>query len=66
MTLLSSADFVYGNTRLRARKGELLGPGEYEALLGRDLEGIVEALAGTAYSTGAAASTSPAAARRRL
>ena len=50
MTLLSpSADFVYGNTRLRARKGELLGEREYEALLGRDLEGILEALAGTAY-----------------
>ena len=50
MTLLSpSADFVYGNTRLRARKGELLGEREYEALLGRDLEGILEELAGTAY-----------------
>ena len=50
MTLLSaSADFVYGNTRLRARKGELLGEREYEALLGRDLEGVLEELAGTAY-----------------
>jgi V/A-type H+/Na+-transporting ATPase subunit C len=50
MTLLSSsADFVYGNTRLRARKGDLLGAAEYEALLGRDLEGIFEALAGTVY-----------------
>ena len=27
MTLLSSADFVYGNTRLRARKGELIVAG---------------------------------------
>ena len=50
MTLLSpSADFVYGNTRLRARKSELLGEREYDALLGRDLEGIFEVLAGTAY-----------------
>ena len=50
MTLLSLAgDFVYGNTRLRARKGELLGAGEYELLLGRDLEAILEFLAGTAY-----------------
>jgi V/A-type H+-transporting ATPase subunit C len=44
-----SADFVYGNTRLRARKSELLGADEYEALLGRDLEGLFEALAVTAY-----------------
>ena len=47
--LLSSADFVYGNTRLRARKGEFLDAQDYEALLGRDLEGILEALAVTAY-----------------
>jgi vacuolar-type H+-ATPase subunit C/Vma6 len=49
--LSSSADFIYGNTRLRARKAELLGAGEYEALLGRDLEGLFEALADTAYRT---------------
>jgi V/A-type H+-transporting ATPase subunit C len=47
--LTRSADFVYGNTRLRARKSELLGAGDYEALLGRDVAGILEALAGTAY-----------------
>jgi V/A-type H+/Na+-transporting ATPase subunit C len=45
----ASADFVYGNTRLRARKAELLGAAEYEALLGRDLEGLVEALTASAY-----------------
>jgi len=34
MILLAPAgDFAYGNTRLRARKGELLGAGEYETLL---------------------------------
>ena len=37
--LTSAADFAYGNTRLRARKGELLGAAEYEALLGRDVDG---------------------------
>ena len=42
-------DFAYGNTRLRARKGELFGPREYELLLGRDLDAILEFLAGTAY-----------------
>ena len=50
MTLAASAgDFAYGNTRLRARKGALLGAGEYETLLGRDLDAILEFLAGTAY-----------------
>lgn len=50
MSILSPpADFVYGNTRLRARKGELFGAVEYEALLGRDLEETFAALAGTAY-----------------
>ena len=49
--LAPSADFVYGNTRLRARKGELFGVGEYDALLDRDLEETFAALAGTAYRT---------------
>jgi V/A-type H+-transporting ATPase subunit C len=50
VTILSPpADFVYGNTRVRARKGALLGPAAYEGLLGRDLDGIFEALATTAY-----------------
>ena len=44
-----SADFVYGNTRLRARKAALLGQAGYEALLDRDLEGLLEGLAATAY-----------------
>jgi V/A-type H+/Na+-transporting ATPase subunit C len=48
MILLSSAaDFAYGNARLRARKGELLGTEEYEALLGRDVDVVLEVLAGT-------------------
>jgi V/A-type H+/Na+-transporting ATPase subunit C len=50
MTLLAPAgDFAYGNTRLRARKGELLGAEEYEKLLRRDLDAILESLASTAY-----------------
>ncbi len=50
MTILApQGDFIYGNTRLRVRKSQLLGPGEYEALLGRDLDGILEALTRTAY-----------------
>jgi V/A-type H+/Na+-transporting ATPase subunit C len=48
--LSPAADFVYGNTRLRARKADLLGPEDYDGLLGRDLPGIVEALSATAYS----------------
>jgi V/A-type H+-transporting ATPase subunit C len=47
--LTSAADFAYGNTRLRARKAELLGAAEYESLLGRDADAVLELLAGTAY-----------------
>lgn len=50
MTVLHHpADFVYGNTRLRARKSALLGASDYEALLGRSVEGILDALAATTY-----------------
>jgi V/A-type H+/Na+-transporting ATPase subunit C len=44
-----SADFVYGNTRLRARKAALLSSAGFETLLNRDLEGVLEGLAATAY-----------------
>jgi len=47
--LKPSTDFVYGNTRLRARKAELLDEATYDALLGRDVDGIREVLAETAY-----------------
>lgn len=47
--IASAADFAYGNTRLRARKGELLRPEAYEALLGRDVDAILELLADTSY-----------------
>lgn len=46
---LEDADFVYGNTRLRARRSALLGPDDHEALLGLDLDGLLGALAETAY-----------------
>ena len=41
------ADFDYGNTRLRARKGELLDDAAYESLLGKDLAGLLDMLADT-------------------
>jgi len=50
MSLLAPhADFVYGNTRLRARKADLLGAADYEALLGGDLEAVQAVLGQTAY-----------------
>jgi V/A-type H+-transporting ATPase subunit C len=47
--LTSAGDFAYGNTRLRARKAELLGAAAYESLLGGDVDAILEFLADTAY-----------------
>jgi V/A-type H+-transporting ATPase subunit C len=47
--LAGSPDFVYGNTRLRARKAQLLRDTAYEALVGRDIDGIRAGLADTAY-----------------
>jgi V/A-type H+/Na+-transporting ATPase subunit C len=64
--LTSAADFAYGNTRLRARKGELLGAGEYEALLGRDVGAILEALAATAYRSEIEAALAVTAGKRAL
>ncbi len=44
------ADFDYGNTRLRARRGELLDDAAYEGLLGKDLDGLLDMLADTPYA----------------
>ncbi|MGH3756243.1 V-type ATPase subunit [Actinophytocola sp.] len=44
------ADFDYGNTRLRARKGDLLNNAAYEHLLGEDADGMLRALADTPYA----------------
>jgi len=43
------ADFVYGNTRLRARKAELLAAADYDALLGGDHEAVQALLGQTIY-----------------
>jgi vacuolar-type H+-ATPase subunit C/Vma6 len=44
------AEFEYGNTRLHARKGELLNTAAYERLLGKDIDGVLGALADTPYA----------------
>lgn len=44
------ADFDYGNTRLRARKGELLDNAAYRRLLGEDIDGLLRALSDTPYA----------------
>jgi vacuolar-type H+-ATPase subunit C/Vma6 len=44
------ADFDYGNTRLHARKGELLDNAAYQNLLGTDIDGLLNALADTPYA----------------
>lgn len=46
---LESPEFAYGNTRLRARKSDLLAPADYEAMLGLDVDGLLGALAATAH-----------------
>lgn len=42
-------DFIAGNTRLRSRLPARLGPGDYDQLAGRSLQGTIESLSGTAY-----------------
>lgn len=53
------ADFDYGNTRLRARRGAFLNVAAYERLLGEDIDGVLRALENTRYAP-------PAEAVRRL
>jgi V/A-type H+/Na+-transporting ATPase subunit C len=50
MMAIRRADFDYGNTRLRARKGALLDNAAYESLLGKDVDGVLGALADTPYA----------------
>jgi vacuolar-type H+-ATPase subunit C/Vma6 len=64
--LSSAADYAYGNTRLRTRKAELLGAAEYESLLGRDLDGMLELLANTAYRPEIEAALTVAGGKRAL
>jgi V/A-type H+-transporting ATPase subunit C len=47
--LVRSPDFVYGNTRLRARKAGLLTAASYDGLLGEPVDGVQRALAETVY-----------------
>lgn len=44
MNTLLRADFDYGNTRLRARRADLLQDADYERLLGRSVDGLLEVL----------------------
>ena len=46
---MSGRDTAYGNTRLRARREKLLSRAATEALIGRDLDGVLGALGATAY-----------------
>jgi len=50
MSLFSPADFAYGNTRLRARKGAILVESDYDRLVGKDVEAILGALDSTPYA----------------
>jgi hypothetical protein len=51
--------YDHGNTRLRARRAALRGE-QYAALLGRDLPGLLAALAATSYRPQAAAAAGTA------
>ncbi|MEJ7790421.1 MAG: V-type ATPase subunit [Gaiellaceae bacterium] len=50
MKFLAGADFAYGNTRVRARKGGLLSPADCERLVGKNVEALLGALDGTPYA----------------
>ena len=64
--LTSSPDFVYGNTRLRARKADLLTGVTYDELLGRNVDGVQEALTQTIYRPELEAALARDAGRRAL
>jgi V/A-type H+-transporting ATPase subunit C len=49
MRVPGRADFAYGNTRLHARRGELLRDADYQRLLGEGLDGLLAGLDGTPY-----------------
>jgi V/A-type H+/Na+-transporting ATPase subunit C len=67
MILLSAAgDLAYGNTRLWARKGELFGEAQYDGLLGRDVDAVLEFLSGTPYRAEIEAALSVADGKRAL
>ena len=44
------SDFVYGNTRLHARRAALLDAADYEQLFGEDIDALLAALEQTSYA----------------
>ncbi len=64
MRLRSGPEFAYGNTRLHARRSALLRDADYERLIGLDVDGLLGALATTAYAADVEASRAPDGLRR--
>ncbi|MGH2763087.1 MAG: V-type ATPase subunit [Thermoleophilaceae bacterium] len=58
------SDFAYGNTRLHARRAELLDAADYEGLLGDDIDGLLAALQRTPYGPDVERARDQAALRR--
>jgi vacuolar-type H+-ATPase subunit C/Vma6 len=50
MSGIRRANFDYGNTRLRARRGALRSRADYERLLSEDIDGVLRELQGTRYA----------------
>ena len=50
MRLHARPAFAYGNTRLHARRSDLLRGADYERLIGRDVDGLLAALETTPYA----------------
>ena len=50
MRLHARPAFAYGNTRLHARRSDLLRGADYERLIGRDVDGLLGALETTPYA----------------
>jgi V/A-type H+/Na+-transporting ATPase subunit C len=51
MRLTARADFDYGNTRLRARRGALLGSADYERLVDADIDALLGVLEDPMHAT---------------
>ena len=50
MRVASQSGFVYGNTRLHGRRAALLDAGDYERLVGGDIDALLAALERTPYA----------------
>lgn len=64
MRRVGRGGFAYGNTRLRARRGELLRDEDYERLLGADVDGLLQAVGEVYRSPVAPAAKEPGGLRR--